>query len=129
MDESEIVESEINEDEADPQPDLARSSQVVYMPDFYRLVANEAGFTIGDTEQVVKAVVKVIKRLLRANAELNLTGLGRFYVAKIKPHRKYLSLRQEYRDFGVTKRPMFKFSETVKWLLDEENIDKDIDID
>ena len=80
-------------------------------------IANKAGFTLKDADEVYKAFVETIAEALKAGDSVALAGFGTFKVKEKAARTGINPQTKEQIKIPATKAPSFKFGKSFKELI------------
>ena len=100
---------------------MSNNKQKIDKDTFYRILANEAGFTLSDTKIFWKAVEDIFERAVLEDIELNLPRFGKLYVKHVAAGRGWDQVHRKWYDRKPHKRITFKLSSRFKTALDEQD--------
>lgn len=86
---------------------------------FIREVAKRAGFTIGDVQIILDAIVEVFMDAVRERKRIFIRGFGILYFQKLPARRNGLPQLKVDR-LPETERVIFRLSETIRNVLKEQ---------
>jgi len=94
----------------------------IHKPDFIKLVAQDAGFTVTDTKIFWESVERIFARSLLAGKILNIGGFGKLYVKDIpEVENAYDHINKKRYTRKPSKRIVFVIASTFKNLLKDNN--------
>ena len=94
---------------------------------FIHLLANEAGFTLGDTRIFWKAVETIFERAIATNTTLNIPGFGKLYLTRVEPKidengniiKRWDQVHEKWIDPRPYTKITFKISSSLRDALEE----------
>lgn len=93
---------------------------------FYRLLANEAGFTIADTKAFWRAFEDIIERAVLSESTLSLGGFGKLYITYVKAGKGWDQIHKTWYDRLPYKKVTFRLSPKYKNALRDQTEEDEI---
>ena len=89
--------------------------------DFVAMVAEEAGFTKGDTKIMLKAMETVLQNIVKERQSLTIPGLFRIFVRQGNAHRRYDPVHSKYIEKEAYEKVVIHASKELTHLIEEES--------